>query len=167
MRGRRRKRCGGPRGREKGRRGSWCRWIERGQCLLLFIIVCSLESQNAVLVSSWKFSLNCLLIFYFRERYMDRARRRAAGWEEEWSFYFFIFFCKLFFLFFFCFFFVFFCSVLPSSLLNARLLLCLRIFMSFIQKVVFISYYSTQGFKNSHLISPSTTAHFSECFFKK
>ena len=27
---------------------------------------------------------------------MDRARRRAAGWEEEWSFYFFIFFVNSF-----------------------------------------------------------------------
>ena len=25
---------------------------------------------------------------------MDRARRRAVGWEEEWSFYFLNFFCK-------------------------------------------------------------------------
>ena len=32
------------------------------------------------------FSLNCLLIsidFYFREEYMDRVRRRQAGWESD------------------------------------------------------------------------------------
>ena len=35
MRDRRRKRNGGPGGREKGRRGGSCGWIERGQCKLL------------------------------------------------------------------------------------------------------------------------------------
>ena len=32
------------------------------------------------------FSLNCLLIsiyFYFREEYMDRVRRRWAGWKSD------------------------------------------------------------------------------------
>ena len=48
-------------------------------------------------MQSWsvveKFSLNCL-DFYFREEYMDRARRR--GWDRKTSFYFFIFFVNKF-----------------------------------------------------------------------
>ena len=41
-------------------------------------------------MQSWSvvenFSLNCDLIsidFYFREEYMDRVRRRQAGWESD------------------------------------------------------------------------------------
>ena len=29
------------------------------------------------------FSLNCLFDFYFREEYMDRVRRRQAGWKSD------------------------------------------------------------------------------------
>ena len=62
-----------------------------------------------------KFSLQLSFDFYFRDRYMDRARRRGAGWEEDLSFYYFFFFVNRFV----C---CFFCTVfLPSSLLNARL----------------------------------------------
>ena len=63
------------------------------------------------------FSLNCLLIsidFYFREEYMDRVRRRQAGWKsdvedvDKFLFFLFFFVNRLY-------------SFLPSSLLNARL----------------------------------------------
>ena len=57
--------------------------IGRGQCKLLSAV------QN-LRMWSWSvvenFSLNCLLIsidFYFREEYMDRVRRRQAGWESD------------------------------------------------------------------------------------
>ena len=66
-----------------------------------------------------KFSLNCLFDFYFREEYMDRARRRVAGWGRRLVFIFLFFFVNRF-------------VVLPSSLLNARLSSS--------------SHYSTQGF---------------------
>ena len=57
--------------------------IGRGQCKLLSAV------QN-LRMWSWSvvenFSLNCLLIsidLYFREEYMDRVRRRQAGWESD------------------------------------------------------------------------------------
>ena len=63
------------------------------------------------------FPLNCLLIsidFYFREEYMDRVRRRQAGWksdveDDDWFLFFLFFFVNRLY------------SFLPSSLLNARL----------------------------------------------
>ena len=90
IRGRRRKRNGGPRGREKGRWGGWCGWIGRGQCKLL-------SAVRNLRMRSWSVENFPLIVFwfnYFREHYMDRVRRRQAGWEEDWSFYFLIFFCK-------------------------------------------------------------------------
>ena len=110
IRGRRRKRNGGLGGREKGRQGGWCGWIGKGQCKLL-------SAVRNLRMRSWSVENFPLIVFwfnYFREHYMDRVRRRQAGWEEDWSFYFLIFFCKYIWL-------LFFYSVLPSSLSNARL----------------------------------------------
>ena len=95
-----RKKNGGPGGREKGRWGSWGGRIERGQCKLL-------SAVRNLRMRSWSvenFPLIVIWFNYFREHYMDRVWRRQAGWEEDWSFYFFIFFVNRFdccFLFFF------------------------------------------------------------------
>ena len=90
IRGRRRKRNGGPGGREKGRRGGWCGRIGRSQCKLL-------SAVRNLRMRSWSVENFPFIVFwfnYFREHYMDRVWRRQVGWEEDWSFYFFIFFCK-------------------------------------------------------------------------
>ena len=110
MQGRRRKRSGGHRGREKGRRGGWWGQIERGQCKLL-------SAVRNLRMRSWsvveKFSLNCLLISISGNgTWTELEEGRQDG--KKTSFYFFIFFCKKI-----CLFFLY--SVLPSSLLNARL----------------------------------------------
>ena len=64
IRGRRRKRNGGPLGREKGRWGSWCGQIERGLCLLL-------SAVRNLRMRSWsvveKFSLKLSFDFYFMD----------------------------------------------------------------------------------------------------
>ena len=144
MWGRRRKRSGGPRGREKGRWDSWCGQIERDQCLLLFIIVCSSESQNAVLVSSWKIFPWLSFDFYFREQYMDRARRRVGGMGRRMKFLFFYFF-------FVNSFFVFFVQCFTIIIIKCK--------ASFFMSFILISLFNTRF--RSHLIS------FQFFFFKK
>ena len=58
IRDRRRKRNGGPRGREKGRWGSWCRRIERGQCKLL-------SAVRNLRMQSWSVENFSLIVFWF------------------------------------------------------------------------------------------------------
>ena len=112
IRGRRRKRNGGPRGREKGRWGGWCGQIERGLCLLL-------SAVRNLRMWSWsvveKFSLNCLLISISGNgTWIELEGGRQDGKKIE-VFIFLFFFVNRFV----CCFFLY--SVLPSSLLNTRL----------------------------------------------
>ena len=106
IRGRRKKRSGGPGGREKGRQGSWWGQIERGQCKLL-------SAVRNLRMRSWSVVEKFSFYFHFRESYMDRVRWRQAGWQSDELFerrwlVFIIFVNRLF-------------SFLPSSFLNARL----------------------------------------------
>ena len=76
--------------RERERQARWLMQADRERSV--YIIVCSLESQNAVLVSR-KFSLNCLLISISgKSTWIELDEGRQAG--KKTSFYFFIFFCK-------------------------------------------------------------------------
>ena len=103
IRDRRRKRNGGPGGREKGRRGGWCGQIERGQCKLLSAVwnlrMRSWSVENFPLIVFWTISGKSTWI------------ELDEGWQagKKTSFYFFIFFVNRLY------------SFLPSSLLNARL----------------------------------------------
>ena len=107
MQGRRRKRSGGHRGREKGRRGGWWGQIERGQCKLLSA-VWNLRMRSWSVVE--QFSLNCLLISISGNcTWTELEAGRRMG--RKLVFIFLFFFVNRFFLY----------SVLPSSLLNARL----------------------------------------------
>ena len=86
IRGRRRKRNGGSGGREKGRQGGRCRWIERGLCLLLSAVR-NLRMQSWSVVE--KFSLNCLLISISENGTWIELE---GGWQEGKKIEVFIFF---------------------------------------------------------------------------
>ena len=120
MRDRRRKRNGGPGGREKGRRDSWCGWIERDQYKLLSTVWNGASESinkfwNALLVSNWKTALNFLSISISEKvtwTGSDEGRQGGSQMKRKRkmiSFYFLNFFVNRLY------------SFLPSSLLNARL----------------------------------------------
>ena len=87
IRDRRRKRNGGPGGREKGRRGGWCGQIERGQCKLLSAVwnlrMRSWSVENFPLIVFW---------FLFQGTLHGQGPKKTGGMGRRLKFLFFNFF---------------------------------------------------------------------------